>query len=60
MQVLIGTTNPAKLKFFQDALSEYDVDLVTLNDLGSSLSLTDIAVEGEARLEELFGKEEDK
>ena len=34
MQVLIGTTNPAKLKFFQDALSEYDVDLVTLNDLG--------------------------
>ena len=34
MQVLIGTTNPAKLKFFQDALSDYDVDLMTLNDLG--------------------------
>ena len=34
MQVLIGTTNPAKLKFFQDALSEYDVDLITLNELG--------------------------
>ena len=27
---------------------------LTLNDLGSSLSLTDIAVEGEARLEELL------
>ena len=34
MQVLIGTTNPAKLKFFQDALKGYDVDLITLADLG--------------------------
>lgn len=33
MQVLLGTTNPAKLKFFQDALSGYDVDLITLNDM---------------------------
>ena len=34
MKVLIGTTNPAKLKMFQEALSGYDAELVSLTDLG--------------------------
>lgn len=33
MQVLIGTTNPAKLKLFQDVLAGYSIEFVTLNDL---------------------------
>lgn len=34
MQVLIGTTNPSKLKLFQDALAGYDVSFISLRDLG--------------------------
>lgn len=34
MQVLIGTTNPAKLRLFQDVLQGYPIQFVTLRDLG--------------------------
>ncbi|MBR6570432.1 MAG: non-canonical purine NTP pyrophosphatase [Clostridia bacterium] len=34
MQVLIGTTNPSKLKLFQDVLTGYPIEFVTLRDLG--------------------------
>jgi len=34
MRVLIGTTNPAKQKVFQELLRGYDVQLVSLVDLG--------------------------
>ena len=33
MKVLIGTTNPSKVKRFEDLLSEYDVSFCTLKDL---------------------------
>lgn len=34
MRVLIGTTNPSKLQVFQNLLAAYDVELVSLTDLG--------------------------
>lgn len=34
IQVLIGTTNPSKLRMFREWLGEYPVELVTLLDLG--------------------------
>lgn len=34
IQVLIGTTNPSKLRMFKEWLGEYPVELVTLSDLG--------------------------
>ena len=34
IQVLIGTTNPSKLRMFREWLGEYPVELVTLSDLG--------------------------
>ncbi len=34
MQVLIGTTNPSKLKLFEDVLRGYPIEFVTLRDLG--------------------------
>ncbi|MBE5815787.1 MAG: non-canonical purine NTP pyrophosphatase [Clostridiales bacterium] len=34
IQVLIGTTNPSKLRMFREWLGEYPVELVTLFDLG--------------------------
>ena len=33
-KVLVGTTNPSKAAYFKDLLSECDVHLVTLRDLG--------------------------
>lgn len=33
MQVLIGTTNPAKRKLFQDVMQGYPIEFVTLRDL---------------------------
>ena len=34
MKVLIGTTNPSKLRMFEEWLEGYPVEFVTLNDLG--------------------------
>ncbi len=34
VQVLIGTTNPSKVKRFEKMLAEYDVEFLTLRDLG--------------------------
>lgn len=34
LKVLIGTTNPSKLRMFEEWLSEYPVTFVTLSDLG--------------------------
>lgn len=34
MKVLIGTTNPSKLRMFEEWLREYPVEFVTLSDLG--------------------------
>lgn len=34
MKVLLGTTNPSKVKRFEDLLSDYDVEFYTLKDLG--------------------------
>ena len=34
MRILIGTTNPAKVKVFAQQLGGYDVELLTLTDLG--------------------------
>lgn len=36
MKVLIGTTNPSKVKRFERLLGEYDVEFCTLKDLGIS------------------------
>ena len=33
-RILIGTTNPSKLKRFEGLLSGFDVEFLTLNDLG--------------------------
>ena len=33
MRVLLGTTNPSKVKRFKDLLKGYDVDFLTLKDL---------------------------
>lgn len=33
MQILLGTTNPSKVRRFQDLLAEYDVEFLTLEDL---------------------------
>lgn len=33
MKVLLGTTNPSKVKRFSDLLKEYDIEFVTLNDI---------------------------
>ena len=33
MKVLIGTTNPSKLRMFEEWLGEYPVEFITLNDL---------------------------
>ncbi len=33
MRILLGTTNPSKVKRFSDLLKGYDVDFVTLKDL---------------------------
>ena len=41
LQVLIGTTNPSKLRMFEEWLGEYPVRFVTLADLG----ITDEPVE---------------
>ena len=32
MQVLVGTTNPSKVRRFQDLLHDYDVEFLTLKD----------------------------
>ena len=34
MKVLIGTTNPSKVKRFEELLRGYDIDFFTLKDLG--------------------------
>ncbi len=34
LKVLIGTTNPSKLRMFEEWLKEYPVEFVTLSDLG--------------------------
>lgn len=34
MKVLIGTTNPSKVKRFEKLLDEYDIEFLTLKDLG--------------------------
>lgn len=34
MKVLIGTTNPSKLRMFGEWLADYPVEFITLNDLG--------------------------
>ena len=34
MKVLIGTTNPSKLRMFEEWLEGYPVEFVTLSDLG--------------------------
>lgn len=34
MRILIGTTNPSKVRRFEEMLSGYDVEFCTLNDLG--------------------------
>ena len=34
MRVLIGTTNPAKLKLFEQVLEGYPIEMVCLRDLG--------------------------
>lgn len=33
MRILLGTTNPSKVKRFSDLLQGYDVEFVTLKDL---------------------------
>ena len=33
MKVLLGTTNPSKVKRFSDLLKGYDIEFVTLNDI---------------------------
>ena len=33
MKVLIGTTNPAKIRYYEDMLKEYDLEFLTLKDL---------------------------
>lgn len=33
MRILLGTTNPSKVKRFSDLLKGYDVEFVTLKDL---------------------------
>ena len=33
MKVLIGTTNPSKVKRFTDLLSNYNIEILTLKDL---------------------------
>ena len=33
MKVLIGTTNPSKIKRFADLLKDYDIEILTLKDL---------------------------
>lgn len=37
MKILIGTTNPAKIRRFADLLSDFDIEFLTLNDLGIEL-----------------------
>lgn len=34
MEILLGTTNPSKAAYFERQLADYDVSLLTLNDLG--------------------------
>ncbi len=34
MKVLLGTTNPSKVKRFEELLHGYDIEFCTLNDLG--------------------------
>ena len=34
MRVLLGTTNPSKVRRFSELLSGYDVEFCTLRDLG--------------------------
>ena len=34
MQILIGTTNPSKIEYFREVLSEITTDIVTPHDLG--------------------------
>lgn len=34
MKVLIGTTNPSKVKRFEELLSDYEIEFLTLRDLG--------------------------
>ena len=33
MKVLIGTTNPAKVRYYEKMLAEYEIDFLTLADL---------------------------
>ncbi len=39
MKVLFATTNPAKIKKYEDRLNEKGVELLTLNDVDSKLSI---------------------
>ena len=41
MRILLGTTNPSKVKRFSDLLQGYDVEFVTLKDL----AITDVLME---------------
>ena len=34
MKILIGTTNPAKLNYYSNILKEYDVECISLHDIG--------------------------
>ena len=48
MRILLGTTNPSKVKRFSDLLKGYDVEFVTLKDL----AITDEPEENGTTLEE--------
>lgn len=39
MRILLGTTNPSKVKRFSDLLKGYDVEFVTLKDLAIQMNL---------------------
>lgn len=45
MRILLGTTNPSKVKRFSDLLKGYDVEFVTLKDL----AITDEPEKSEAK-----------
>lgn len=36
MKILVGTTNPAKLNYYSNILKDYDVECVSLSDIGVS------------------------